>query len=489
MAGLSFTTSGATPFPSVSGIFSKPAATSPFRGSTPAANALNTAQTTGGMSVYKPPPEPSTPVKKTVVNNTDGSSHVTEYHAPTPQPLASGVVPPKKEETTPTPAPATPTFPGILGSLTDTSTAGSPKAKEYTKQIADYGAGNLDIGKRAADIAAEYGQRIADVGGQGARFQAGQLTTGTSPVAEGNAAVTAQTTAAQQQALAQGEQAALLGTAQELTGQGQAANAANQAAGQEYAGQGLEQTGLTAAGGLAQPTVVGQGQAVFQPGTGEINGGSFDVSTNANNFSKSVLNGSMTYDQAVQALGYSPVGKAALDQAITAAGGNPLQLQATGATTQNVIGTQQETIAGYQSALQQGQNLQAQLTDLISTFGLNPNDINAVNAGLAKIAQNTSSPQYKILQNYVNDIANTYSQILTPPGGSPTDTTRGIATSMLDSTAKGQSLITTMKSLDEAAKAKIAGVSTTGVSAPRSTGTATKTGVVQTSAGAVNTDW
>lgn len=155
-------------------------------------------------------------------------------------------------------------------------------------------------------------------------------------------------------------------------------------------------------------------------------------------------------------------GQSATDAAIN--GGTIQGLQSGAAIAASAAGNiesqQAITAAGYKSALQQGQNLQSQVTDLITSFGLNPNDINAVNSGLQTIARNTSSPQYKILSNYVNDIANTYAQILTPPGGSATDTTRGIAASMLDATASGQSIIQVMKSLDQAAQAKIAGVPT-----------------------------
>lgn len=162
--------------------------------------------------------------------------------------------------------------------------------------------------------------------------------------------------------------------------------------------------------------------------------------------------------------------------------------QTAGAALGGVSASQTQQVEGYKSALQQGKNLQSQLTDLISTFGLNPNDLNAANIGIQKIAQNTSSPQYKILSNYVNDIANTYAQILTPPGGSATDTTRGIATSMLDATASGQSLLSVMQSLDNAAQAKIAGVQTTGGSTTNNN-QSTGQGIVQTQAGAVNTNW
>lgn len=226
--------------------------------------------------------------------------------------------------------------------------------------------------------------------------------------------------------------------------------------------QSTQQQGLTSAVGAAAPILGQYGQANYGIG-GNADGGNLDPQTQAKDFASKVMSGQMTYDQAISSLGYAGnVGTTFLNNAITSAGGNPLQLQAQGVTQQGVISTQGQQVAGYQSALQQGQNLQSQLSDLITTFGLNPNDVNAMNSGLQKIATNVSSPQYKMLQNYVNDIANTYAQVLTPPGGSSTDTSRGIATSMLDATAKGQSILSVMQGLDNAAKAKIAGVSTTG---------------------------
>lgn len=173
--------------------------------------------------------------------------------------------------------------------------------------------------------------------------------------------------------------------------------------------------------------------------------------TAANN----VLGASLPGQQGLTSTLYNP-----LDGSATSGTNNSILDRAALAGKVSATTDQAAQVQQYQSALQQGQNLQAQLTDLIKTFGLNPNDLNLANSGIQKIAQNTSDPHYKQLQNYVNDIANTYAQILTPPGGSATDQTRSIATSMLDATASGQSLISVMKSLDEAAKAKIAGVQT-----------------------------
>lgn len=523
---ISFTSSGATP-----GNFSLNAyAPSPnlsTQTTTPQSAALNRVQT----PVAPPIPAPSTPVKSTTVSHPDGTTIATTYHPPatsgildsstgntsgkqtgTQHPGDAGFAPTSSKVqqtataqydtngqyvgTTPAGTPtnngsAGPnTFPGIIGGLTTAAQNGSGTANVASAGLLNAPNQNAAIGQKAQQIADSYGKQIADVGAKGASFEGGQLTTGTSPVAQGNAAITAQTTAAQQQALATGEAADLQGIGYQLTGQNQGQAGLTSAANIGQTGQSLEQSGLNQAGQLTQPSTSAYGQTVFDPTTGTFKSGSsnLDPQTQAGTLAQQVQSGQITYEQALASMGYAgAAGTNFLNNAITAAGGNPLQLQAQGSAQQGIIGTQQGQIAGYQSALQQGQNLQSQLTNLINTFGLNPNDVNAVNTGLQKIAQNTSSPQYQILSNYVNDIANTYSQVLTPAGGSQTDTTRSLAASMLDATAKGSSLITTMKALDEAAKAKIAGVSTTGAghaSTSSSGGT-----IVQTKSGAVNTSW
>lgn len=76
---------------------------------------------------------------------------------------------------------------------------------------------------------------IANIGMQGAKAQAGYQTTGTTPVAEGNAGVIARNTAAQQGALGVQQQAALT------------------SAGLGQAQQGLQQSALSSAAGLASP--------------------------------------------------------------------------------------------------------------------------------------------------------------------------------------------------------------------------------------------
>lgn len=118
---------------------------------------------------------------------------------------------------------------------------------QITTGLANTAGDNTSIGQNAADIAAKTGQQISDIGQKGAGLMAGQLTTGTSPVAEGNAAITANTIAQQQLAAERGGQMALTGTGQQLTGQAQ------------------KQTALNQAGGLAAPQAYSPTQAPYNP--------------------------------------------------------------------------------------------------------------------------------------------------------------------------------------------------------------------------------
>lgn len=345
--------------------------------------------------------------------------------------------------------PATPTYAGLVGNLVSNA--------QNTAQQGQMTPEELAARQKLAGIPGVLGAANAQI----------ESTPSENAVQMGREAVAGRNVEAQRQSLA--------GQVDAYAAERAANVSANSAAGNQY--------GTAVAAG--KPTVESYGETTFNPLTGTFDGGgNLDPQTQATSLAQKVISRQMTYDQAAQSLGYAgSVGSNFLNNAITSAGENPLQLQASGSATQGVIGTQTATQAGYQSALQQGQNLQSQLKDLITTFGLNPADLNKANQGLQTIARNVSDPHYKQLENYVNDIANTYAQVLTPPGGSATDTSRGIASSMLDATAKGTSLIDTMKSLDNAAQAKIAGVSTTGGS--HSSGGAT----VQTKAGPVNTSW
>lgn len=97
--------------------------------------------------------------------------------------------------------------------------------------------GNLNIGQNAANIAAAYGKEMGDVNKGFQNLATGDLSTGTSPVAGGNAGLAYQNESGRLQGLATAEQAALQGTGQQLTAQQQAQTGYGQAG--QLSGTGL----------------------------------------------------------------------------------------------------------------------------------------------------------------------------------------------------------------------------------------------------------
>lgn len=448
-------------------------------------------------------PTPSTPVKKSTITNTDGSIVTHEYHAPeTPSSYdtKSGfltdygksvgakavqqkdplyVAPVKTSPKTDPINNVTDRTNGLLntGQFTPTE-QGLVNGQSPYGQGAQQGIqGLLDSRKlnkvysdKAQEIANTAGQAMSNVGTLGARGEAGYRTTGTSPVGEGNAAVLAQTTAAQQNAIAQGANMELAGNAQGLQAQGQAQSGLTSAAGQGLSGQGQllnaaqnqasraqGAAGTVFGAGLNTPT--GYGQATFNPLTGFSSGGGQvqpgdpfyatlqQAAQQAANGQYSAIPGSITSN---------PVLNAQMNELAKQI--NPNYNPVTSAAQSAVSAQQVGNVANMTTAYKSAANLGSQLNDLITTFGINPGDINAVNTGIQKIAQNTSSSQYKALNNLITDLVATYSSILTP--GASTDTARATAASLLDASAKGSAITQTLKDLDEQAKAKISGQTT-----------------------------
>ena len=237
----------------------------------------------------------------------------------------------------------------------------------------------------------------------------------------------------------------------QLTGNAQALTGENQA-----------NTAYGTAGGLVSPSVAGYGQTVFNPATGQYTGGSSGVSPSdpfyatMQQYAQMAANGQL--GQVPSSITGNAVLNAQLNQMATAI--NPSYNPVSSSAQSSIITQQTGQTANYKSALQQGQNLASQAKDLIDTFGLNPSELNAANGAIQKIALNTSDPHYKMLNNYLADISSRYAQILTPAGGSNTDTTRAVASGMLDSLANGTSLETVLDGLDQQAQAVISGVPT-----------------------------
>lgn len=331
---------------------------------------------------------------------------------------------------TPTTPQAPVTFPGLLQqSINQQNSPTGQQARQFTTRTADYGAGNIPIGKSAADIAADYGKKIADVGNRGAAFEAGQRTTGTNPVAQGNAAITAQTTAAQQQALATGESAALQGTGQQLTAQQQAANAANAAGGLAYTGQGQQIGALQGAAGLAQPQT--QLGLLTNPQTGQpLNQGV--IGNAVQQYVDLVRGGADPNDPNVSGLisSFGPWGLAMANSALGAGGGyNPTQ-QSAGAqqNAAQATATQGNNYA-LDTALKQLDTIHPLVTNFLNQSGLNSQDNPDFNAALNTYYGKFLSPGNKqLFEGYMGDIKKYTSQILAANSGTiPTDVSNTVA--------------------------------------------------------------
>lgn len=392
---------------------------------------------------------------------------VGSYKAPA-SPTSSTVTSSAKTDTTPPPPDIS--SKGLLQGLVTTSQAGSPIAKTSEENLMNLSSVNAATSGPALTA---YNKAVQDLNNLDQEYARKKAELSSAPLSlsfkQGRQQVIDQEYSAQRAALASAVQTQQQAINQQIAGVGQQIAGYGQAAGLAQTGQGLVQSGLSTAANLAQPIQLPYGTPLVSPQTGtQIGSTAGGVQPNDPFYQTMQTYANLlatNQGSAVPAtITGNPVLNAQLIQMAKQINPNYNVNVATGAAgaQASTAGTQFGQIQGYQSALQQGQNLQNQLIDLLNQFGLNPSDINKVNQGLQTIAQNTSDPRYAILQNYINDIANTYAQILTPSGGSQTDQTRSIASSMLDSSMKGTGIQDVMKSLDEAAKAKIAGISTTG---------------------------
>lgn len=261
----------------------------------------------------------------------------------------------------------------------------------------------------------------------------------------------------------------------------QAGTAANSAA-QTTAQRGTSVAG-TAVGAVAPITGITPGTQTVQPGlletsTGGVSGGisDADMQQYAQMAAKGQLNGVPSF------ITSNPVLNAQLNNAAKKINSNYNPVTS---SAQSAITTQQTgNVAGMTAAYKSATNLGSQLKDLISTYGANPSDLNAANAVIQKVAQNVSSAQYQALHNLVTDLVATYSSILTP--GSTTDTARATATSLLNDTASGKSIITTLNNLDDQAKAKIAGQITGYGETPGNSNNANAENIINTPYGNIN---
>lgn len=203
--------------------------------------------------------------------------------------------------------------------------------------------------------------------------------------------------------------------------------------------QSIEQSGLGTAAGLAQPQVAAYGQTVFDPITGQYGGGqgNLDPQTQAPSLAQRVLSGQMTYDQAVASMAYAGnAGRTFLDNALTQAGGNPLQLQASGAATQSNIqqaGTAGTDIArggleaatrdyvAMTTASQFAHQQASAVTDILAKTGLNDISSTDYNKSIENnLRRRFSDTDFAALDTALREAQIAYTNLLSSGGGTPT---------------------------------------------------------------------
>jgi len=305
----------------------------------------------------------------------------------------------------------TPNFSNLENTLSGVSLQGSPVVNNLVQRLSDTNIQAQQLGQRAEDIANQYGKQIADVGQMGSQFQAGQLTTGTSPIATGAAAVTGQNIAKQQSALAEGEQAALQGIDKELAAQGLVQNAFNQAGGLANTGQAQRIAGLTSAAGLAQPQSYGITNTPYNPveGTfGTMPGGGTGA------FGAGVVQGNLD------------------------------------------LGSQYATMNAANTA---AKGIQSQIVSYLQDNPtLNPSDVAMGNAVLQWAqGQQLGDPKYQTLANLLNEYVSTLAPVL-GVGGDTTNLKTQIAQSFINGRASGQSISEVLNAIGQIADAKTANI-------------------------------
>ena len=384
---------------------------------------------------------------------------------------------PAKTETTPTPkvesAPLTTAgqVPGLINSGQQTTNEQQTysglmdKSNTPIQGFTDKQARIDKINEQITALKSQYAGQVGAIGGQGADlvFKTGESASMRDAYNQNLIALTDQLNAET------GQLGALNTQQQTQVTAGTAANTAAQT-------QAARATGVagTAVSAVAPIAGVQYGTQTIQPGMLGQNGGTQGgVQPNDPYYATLQNYAQMAANGQYGAIPSSVTGNAMLNDQMNqmAKTINPSYNPVTSAAQTNITTQQAGNVANMTASYQSAANLGSQLKDLITTYGVNPNDLNAANRAIQAVAANTSSPQYQALNNLVTDLVATYSSILTP--GSTTDTARATAASLLNDTASGKSIMTTLNNLDDQAKAKIAGQTTSYGANPGTSGSTT----------------
>ena len=363
------------------------------------------------------------------------------------------------------------TFPGLINrGATASGNAANTGATNYDTAntgLLNATAGNQQYQDNAANIANAAGQQISNIGQEGARGEAGYLTTGTSPVGEGNSAVLAQTTAAQQQAVSQGANMQLAGNAQGLTGQLQQEQGYNQASGNALTSQGQGITGLNSAADNAKSYPTSQGQTTYNPMTNSFSGGSY--ATNLQTVVQAIKSGNMGYTDGVNSLAsLSPTAKADVLAALgtgfdtvasdanASAKGSNITTGGTAATSAAASGLQSATNnyvaanTAYSTATAQSKNLQSTMT----STGINTNP-QFVNSKINALQNQLGSANYASFITSLNEARQAYTNLLSSVGASTPTVNGQQATDIFNQNSTPAQINAAIDALNQAAYAKL----------------------------------
>lgn len=364
--------------------------------------------------------------------------------ATTPTPTVAVSTPPTQP--TQSQQPDTNSFKGLVSTTANTALAGSPTAQDYTRRAVEYGAGSIPIAQQANDIAKQFGEEFAQLGQKRAVYDNPlQFSPGLTQVVKGNAGINAGILAGQQQAAAQGEQAALQGIGYELTGQNQAANAANSAAGQAYTGQGQTLSALGTAAGLAQPNVAAYGNTVFNPLTGQYEGGGGLPNEVMQQYAQMAANGQIS--GIPSSITSNPVLSAQLNAAAKAINPNysPITSAASGASAADLVSQKANLESVFKGA---DANFQLAL-NTAKQGGVNDMNIPALNQLQQNVQRGLTSNQSVInFQNTIKTVRAAYAQIL--GGGTATVDSNNRAAQAIPDTIS----LNALQSLSEQIKAE-----------------------------------
>lgn len=361
-----------------------------------------------------------------------------------------------------TPVQSTPAAPTTQTQAPPTPPTFAPNAQP----AANAAIGNAPIGQSAANIAANYGTQIANVGQQAAIGEESVGGQGLLPIAQGRAQQIAQTASAAENALATGESAALQGTGQELTAQSQ------------------EQAGLLGAGQLSTPSnqyiQVPYSNQVVGPDGQQVGGSSSSLQDAVNNAINEIKNGAGYQNAAATLSAYGQAGTNALLTALgpnfninssnadAAASAQNINTQETSQTTIGQQGLGQATQA-YTDATTTYNTIsntdpknpgQMQiLQNVLSSTGINASNSSDWNNAINNLQGRMGSTNYSAFTGALRELQASYSTLLSSGNTTPS-ANDAAALATLDPSKSAAQINASLQILDADAKAKLNALNT-----------------------------